>query len=85
MEDNNTLINLSIKQMLQSDAMAYNKEYMAKPIDVNFGLFDKAYQDTGRTYAKLKLAIQVGNINTNTTNKYNAIDCLVFLLFKTII
>ena len=38
--------------------MAYNKEYMAKPIDVNFGLFDKAYQDTGRTYAKLKLAIQ---------------------------
>lgn len=58
MEDNNILINLSIKQMIQSDAIAYNKEYIARPIDVNFGLFDKAYQDTGRTYAKLKLAIQ---------------------------
>jgi len=58
MEDNNILINLSIQQVLQSDAMAYNKEYMAKPIDVNFGLFDKAYEGTGRTYAKFKLAIQ---------------------------
>ena len=58
MKNNNILINLSIKQMLQSDAVAYNKDYLAKPIDVNFGLFDNAYKDTGRVYAKLKLAIQ---------------------------
>ena len=58
MENTNTTMNLIIKQVLESDAMAYNKDYMAKPIDVNFGLFDNAYRETGKIYAKLKLAVQ---------------------------
>jgi hypothetical protein len=58
MENTNTTMNLIIKQMLDSDAIAYNKDYIAKSIDVNFGLFDNAYRETGKIYAKLKLAIQ---------------------------
>jgi len=58
MENSNITMNLIIQQLLQSDAMAYNKDYLAKPIEQNFGLFDNAYRETGRIYAKLKLAIQ---------------------------
>lgn len=59
-------MNLIIQQLLQSDAMAYNKDYLAKPIEQNFGLFDNAYRETGRTYAKLKLAIQNNNCIDDT-------------------
>jgi len=58
MENENTTMNLVIKQMLQSDVMAYNKEYVASANDSDFGLFNNAYRETGKLYAKLKLAIQ---------------------------
>ena len=34
---------------------------------------------------KLELCIKVGDINIHSSNKFNVIDCLVFLLYKTII
>ena len=58
MENENITMNLVIKQMLQSDVMAYNKEYVASANDSDFGLFNNAYKETGKLYAKLKLAIQ---------------------------
>lgn len=58
MENKNITRNLIIKQIIESDAIAYNKEYVASPTDSNFGLFNKAYQHTGKLYAKLSLAVQ---------------------------
>ena len=61
-----------IKQMLQSDAIAYDRAYVASPIDTEFKVLDNAYQNTGREYAKLKIAIQQGNcIEENCAIEYN--------------
>ena len=61
MEKNNLLQNLYLKQFNQSDAIAYNKQFIANTSDYNFQLLDNAYRDTGRTYAKLKIAIETNN------------------------
>ena len=54
MENENITMNLVIKQMLQSDVMAYNKEYVASANDSDFGLFNNAYKDKlEKLYAKL--------------------------------
>tara|TARA_R110000787_G_scaffold60223_3_gene136674 strand:+ start:387 stop:1487 length:1101 start_codon:yes stop_codon:yes gene_type:complete len=58
MENNNITNNLLVKQLNQSDAMAYNLDYLASPIDTGFNILNKAYANTGRLYAHLKLAIQ---------------------------
>ena len=58
MEDKNIKINLFIKQLNKSNALGYNKQYIASQADYNFRLLDNAYEGTGRVYAKLKTAIQ---------------------------
>ena len=74
MENKNITTNLLIKQMLQSDAIAYNADYVAKDIDMEFGVLNKAYQDTGREYAQLKIAVQQGNCqDENCVYEYNRI------------
>ena len=74
MENKNVTTNLLIKQMLQSDAIAYNANYVAKDIDMDFGVLNKAYQDTGREYAQLKIAVQQGNCqDENCVYEYNRI------------
>ena len=74
MENKNITTNLLIKQMLQSDAIAYNANYVAKDIDMEFGVLNKAYQDTGREYAQLKIAVQQGNcLDENCVYEYNRI------------
>jgi len=74
MENKNVTTNLLIKQMLQSDAMGYNLEYIATPVDIEFRLLEKAYQNTGREYAKLKIAIQQGQcMDENCTFENNRI------------
>ena len=74
MENKNITTNLLIKQMLQSDAIAYNADYVAKDIDMEFGVLNKAYQDTGREYAKLKINIQKGDcIEEDCAYEYNRI------------
>lgn len=60
MENINIKTNLLIKQILRSDNMAYAPGYLSSNVDVNFKILDYAYQDTGRKYAKLKIAIEQG-------------------------
>ena len=61
MENKNITMNLIIKQMVETDAMAYNRDYLASSTDSEFGIFNKAYQDKGKLYAKLSLAVQNNN------------------------
>ena len=60
MENRNITTNLLIKQLLQSDNMAYVPGYIASPVDTEFRVLDKAYQETGKQYAKLKTSIDHG-------------------------
>jgi len=74
MENKNIRTNLLIKQMIQSDAMAYNDSYVGSPVDTEFGVLNNAYQETGREYAKLKIAIQQGQcMDENCTYENNRI------------
>ena len=61
MENNNLLQNLYLKQFNQSDAIAYNREFLANTSDYNFQLLDNAYRDSGKIYAKLKIAIETND------------------------
>ena len=58
MEDKNIKINLFIKQLNKSNALGYNSQYVASHVDYNFKILDRAYENTGRIYAKLKTTIQ---------------------------
>ena len=51
--------NLLIKQINQSDAMAYNKSFLQNPVDSNFNVL-KAFEGTEKEYARLELAIKDG-------------------------
>jgi len=51
--------NLLIKQMLQSDAIAYNKSFLQNPVDSNFNVL-RAFEGTEKEYARLELAIKDG-------------------------
>ena len=59
--ENNLYQNLFLKQFNESDAIAYNDGFTSRASDYNFQLLDNAYRDTGRLYAKLKLAIENNN------------------------
>jgi hypothetical protein len=61
MENQNIHINLLIKQMLQSDNMAYVPGYLSSKVNIDYGVLNKAYQDTGRIYAKLKASLEKGS------------------------
>ncbi len=65
MENKNTRYNLSIQQVNKSNALAYNKKYVASNIDTSFGILDNAYKDTGIKYAKLKMAVESGKCATD--------------------
>lgn len=65
MENKNITYNLTIKQANQSNALAYNKEYVASNIDTTFGILDNAYAGTGKIYAKLKMAIESGKCSSD--------------------
>ena len=58
MKNENIIKNLTIKQINQSDALGFNKDFISKAHDVNFDLLGKAFANTAKTYAKLKIAIE---------------------------
>ena len=58
--EKNIQINLFIKQLNQSNALAHTPMYLAHSADYNFKILDTAYSETGKMYAALKTAI-----NTN--------------------
>jgi len=61
MENKNLIKNLYLKQFNESNAIAYNKDFISKSSDYNFQLLDNAYRNTGKVYAKLKIAIETNN------------------------
>ena len=58
MEDKNIRINLFIQQLNKSNALGYNRQYVASNVDYNFKILDNAYEGTGKIYAALKTAIE---------------------------
>jgi hypothetical protein len=68
MENKNITYNLSIQQANKSNALAYNENYVAANIDASFKILDKAYANTGKMYAKLKMAIQSGKCLDESCN-----------------
>jgi len=68
MENKNITYNLSIQQANKSNALAYNEDYVAANIDASFNILDKAYANTGKQYAKLKMAIQSGKCLDESCN-----------------
>ncbi len=49
--------NLFLQQFNESDAIAYSESFVSNTSDYNFQLLENAYRNTGRVYAKLKLAV----------------------------
>ena len=56
--EKNIQINLFVKQMNESDALAHQGSYLASQADYNFQILDVAYYNTGRLYASLKTNIE---------------------------
>ncbi len=65
MENKNLYQNLYLKQFNQSDAIAYSKGFISGASDYNFQLLDNAYRNSGRVYAKLKIAIETNNCESD--------------------
>ena len=66
MENKNTLQNIFLQQFNQSDSIAYNESFVSNTSDYNFQILDNAYRNTGRVYAKLKLAIESNKCQDET-------------------
>jgi len=64
--EENLYQNLFFKQFNESDAIAYNQDFISNTSDYNFQLLDNAYRNTGRIYAKLKLAIESNKCQDET-------------------
>lgn len=61
MENKNLFQNLYLKQFNESNAIAYSESFVSSSSDYNFQLLDNAYRNAGKTYAKLKIAIETNN------------------------
>ena len=68
MEDKNIKTNLLLKQIKESNAIAYNENYIAQSSDYNFKIMEVAYAETARLYASIKM--QIKNNNCTTDNCY---------------
>jgi len=64
--ENNLNQNLFLQQFNKSDAIAYSQSFTSSTSDYNFQLLDNAYRNTGRIYAKLKLAIDSNRCQDET-------------------
>jgi len=62
----NIATNLLIKQMNQSDAIAYRPGFLASPTNSEFAVLNRAYEGTGKLYATLKSSIESRNCTTPT-------------------
>ena len=68
MENKNITTNLLLKQINQSNAIAYNNDYLAESSDYNFKILEVAYANTAKMYAAIKMDIK--NNNCTTGNCY---------------
>ena len=51
MENKNISTNLLIRQLNQSNALGFDKRFIASNYDVNFDILGKAFRPTGKIYA----------------------------------
>ena len=58
--------NLFLQQFNESNAIAYSESFVSNTSDYNFQLLENAYRDTGRVYAKLKLAVDSNKCQDET-------------------
>ncbi len=58
MENKNIEKNLFLKQLNESGALGFDKDFIATSYDINFDILGKAFEGTGRAYAKLTMAIE---------------------------
>jgi hypothetical protein len=58
--------NLFLQQFNESDAIAYSESFVSNNSDYNFQLLENAYRNTGKVYAKLKLAIDSNKCQDET-------------------
>lgn len=58
MENKNITTNLYLRQLNESDYLGYDSKFIASSFDTNFDILGKAFQGTGKIYAKLTMAIQ---------------------------
>ena len=63
MENKNLQNNLFLKQFNESNAIAYNKSFIANSSDYNFQLLDNAYRNAGKLYAQIKIVIETINVS----------------------
>ena len=68
MENKNITTNLLLKQINQSNAIAYNNDYLSQSSDYNFKILEVAYTNTARQYAAIKMDIK--NNKCTTGNCY---------------
>ena len=61
MENKNLFKNLFLKQFNQSNAIAYSDAFVSDTNNYNFQLLENAYRDTGKAYAKIKIAIETNS------------------------
>lgn len=61
MDNNNLINNLTIKQMIDSNAMGHNASYLSSNPNYNFRILERAYANTSKEYAALKIAIENNN------------------------
>ena len=58
MEDKNIQINLFIKQLNESSAIAYNENFLAQSSDYNFRILENTYANTAKLYASMKMKVK---------------------------
>ena len=58
MENKNITTNLYLRQLNESNYLGYDSKFIASSFDTNFDILGKAFQGTGKIYAKLTMAIQ---------------------------
>ena len=61
MDNNNLINNLTIKQMIDSNAMGHNASYLSSNPNYNFRILERAYANTSKEYAALKIAVENNN------------------------
>jgi hypothetical protein len=71
MENKNITNNLIIKQINQSNSIAYNKEYLSDSSDYEYNILENAYKGTSKIYAELKMAIKNNKCTTGNCFEEN--------------
>ena len=73
MEDKNIEINLFLKQLNESNAIAYSDDFLKQSSDYNFRILEKTYAETAKLYASLKMKVKNNNCETTDCFLENSI------------